>query len=268
MKLGLIHYRAPGDNVAEFLQWAAETGFQTVELMWRDLEPEGVTDPVAHTDEVKRIADDVGIEVAAMSLGNDFVLLDDGAIAEQVERMKRIGELTLMLGCHILRTEGGQPKDSVPEDQHAAAIIKSVEAALPVCEDMDLYLAIDNHGVVSNDHQVMMTVLKHFEHPRVGTNLDTMNYRWFGYEVEELPAIYEAVAPYVLSTHLKDGRNARPNYVGAVLGEGEIPLQAAVASLKAAGFEGPWHAECEAPVPPEEFGAAYAKCLQWMSENI
>lgn len=265
MKLGLIHYRAPGDTVAEFLQWAADTGFETVELMWRDLEPEGVTDTAAGAAEIKQVADDLGIEIAALSLGNDFVLLDDAAIAEQVERMKRIGELTLMLGCHIFRTEGGQPKESVPEDQHAAAIIKSVEAALPVCEQMDLSLAIDNHGVVSNDHKVLMAVLEHFRHPRVGTNLDTMNYRWFGYSVDELPGIYEAVAPYVLSTHLKDGRNSRPDYVGAALGEGEIPLESAVASLKAAGFEGPWHAECEAP---EDFGVAYAKCLKWMQANI
>jgi len=265
MSLGLIHYRAPGDTVAEFLQWASETGFGNVELMWRDIEPEDCADAKANTAEIKKVADDVGIAITGLSLGNDFVLLDDAAIADQVERMKRIGELTLMLDCHIFRTEGGAVKDEVPEDQHAAAIIKSVEAALPVCEAMDLYLAIDNHGVVSNDHKVMMTVLEHFKHPRVGTNLDTMNYRWFGYEVDELPAIYEAVAPYVLSTHMKDGNNARPDYVGAALGEGEIPLDSAVASLKAAGFDGPWHAECEAP---EDFGVAYAKCLDWMKANI
>jgi len=265
MKLGLIHYRAPGDTVEEFLTWAAETGFENVELMWPDLMPEGRDDPAANTAEVKQVADDLGIEITAVSLGNDFVQLDDAVIADQVERTKGIADLMLMCDCHIFRTEGGQPKDSVPEDQHAAAIIKSVEAALPVCEEMDLYLAIDNHGVVSNDNAVLMTVLEHFKHPRVGTNLDTMNYRWFGYEVDELPGIYEAVAPYVLSTHIKDGRNARPDYIGATLGEGEIPLVSAVASLKAAGFEGPWHAECEAP---EDFGVAYSKCLDWMKANI
>jgi len=265
MKLGLIHYRAPGDTVEEFLTWTAETGFNNVELMSKDLMPDDCDDPAANCIEIKKIADDLGIEITGMSLGNDFVLLDDVAIAAQVERTKMFAELTRLLGCKIFRTEGGSVKDEVPEDQHAAAIIKSVEAALPVAEDMDMYFAIDNHGVVSNDHDVLMAVLEHFEHPRVGTNLDTMNYRWFGYEVAELPAIYEAVAPYVLSTHMKDGRNARPDYVGAALGEGEIPLASAVASLKAVGFEGPWHAECEAP---EDFGVAYTKCLDWMKANI
>lgn len=265
MKLGLIHYRAPGDTVEDFLKWTAETGFDCCELMWRDLEPEGCDDVKANTACIKQVADDLGLEIAALSLGNDFVLLDDGAIAAQVERAKKFAELAHILGCHIFRTEGGQPKEAVPEDQHAAAIIKSVEAALPMCEEMDMYLAIDNHGVVSNDHKVMMAVLEHFEHPRVGTNLDTMNYRWFGYSVDELPDIYEAVAPYVLSTHMKDGTNSRPNYVGAALGDGEIPLQAAVAALKKNGYEGPWHAEYEGK---EDGAIGYKKCLDWMRANI
>jgi sugar phosphate isomerase/epimerase len=75
--------------------------------------------------------------------------------------------------------------------------------------------------------------------------MDTMNYRWFGYEVDKLPEIYEAIAPWVKHTHMKDGHNARPDYKGAALGDGEIPLDAAVSALKKAGYDGAYCAEYE-----------------------
>jgi len=153
----------------------------------------------------------------------------------------------------------------VPEDRYAEAIIKSVTACLPMCEELDMHLAIDNHGVVSNNYELQLEVFRAVASPYVGSNLDTMNYRWFGYEVDELPGIYEAIAPYVMHTHMKDGTNSRPNYVGAALGEGEIPLEAALSALKKAGYDGAYCAEYEGK---EDTAIGYRKCLAWMRNNL
>jgi sugar phosphate isomerase/epimerase len=265
MKLGLIHYNAPGDTLEEFLDYVAETGFECVELRNTDVWPEGVDDPKASAAEAKQMCDDRGLVVSGVSLGNDFVLLDDGAIAEQVERAKRFAELALICDCNVFRTEGGRPKDEVPEDRHAEAIIKSVTACLPMCEEMDIYLAIDNHCLVSNNYELQLEVFRAVDSPYVGSNLDTMNYRWFGYEVDKLPEIYQAIAPHVMHTHMKDGTNARPDYVGAALGDGEIPLDAVLSALKAAGYDGAYCAEYEGK---EDTAIGYRKCLEWMRANI
>jgi len=265
MKLGLIHYNAPGDTLEEFLDYVADTGFECVELRGTDLWPEGVDDPKPSTIEAKQMCDDRGLVVSGVSLGNDFVLLDDDAIAEQVERTKRFAELALMCDCNIFRTEGGRPKDEVPEDRQAEAIIKCVTACLPMCEEMDIYLAIDNHGVVSNDYELQLEVFEAVASPHVGANCDTMNYRWFGYEVEKLPEIYEAIAPYVMHTHMKDGTGARGEYVGAALGDGEIPLDVALKAFKGAGYDGAYCAEYEGK---EDSAIGYRKCLDWLRANV
>ncbi|NLO06105.1 MAG: sugar phosphate isomerase/epimerase [candidate division WS1 bacterium] len=267
MMLGLIHYRAPGDTTEEFVRWAAGAGFECVELRHTDLMPEGLqeADYASHCKDLKALMDELNLVTSGVSLGNDFVYLADDMIAEQVERTRGIAELTKIMDCRIFRTEGGQPKDSVPEEKYAEAIIKCVRATLPVCEDLDVVLAIDNHGVVSNNYELQLEVFETLDSEYVGSNMDTMNYRWFGYEVDKLPEIYEAIAPWVKHTHMKDGRNARPDYKGAALGEGEIPLDTAVAALKKAGYDGAYCAEYEGS---EDGDTGYRKCLDWLKANI
>jgi len=265
MMLGLIHYRAPGDTTEEFLRWAAGAGFECVELRCTDLEPEGVEDTVANTKAIKALLDELDIVASGVSLGNDFVLLDDAAIAAQVERTRRLAELTLMLDCDTFRTEGGARKEAVPEEREAEAIIKSVGAHLDLCEELGIYLAIDNHGVVSNNFELQLEVFETIDSDYVGANLDTMNYRWYGYSVEELPGIYEAIAPWTLHTHMKDGHNSRPDYKGAALGDGEIPLGLAVKALRDSGYDGAFCAEYEGS---EDGDTGYRKCLAWLRENI
>ncbi len=164
----------------------------------------------------------------------------------------------------LLRTEGGQPKDEVPEDKWAEAIAGCLKACLPFCQDMGVKMAVDNHGVVSNDPAVMLGALEMVSSPYAGSNLDTMNYRWWGNAVEDLPGIYKDIAPYVLHTHMKDGTGSRENYQGIALGQGEIPLQVVIDELVAVNYQGVWCAEWEGK---GDKGEGYAACLAWMKEN-
>ncbi len=267
MMLGLIHYRAPGENAEDFVRWAAGAGFECVELRCNDLMPDEMqeADYESHCKDLKALMDELGLVTSGVSLGNDFVYLADDMIQEQVARTAKIAKLTRMMDCSVFRTEGGRPKDEVPEEQYAEAIIKCVRATLPVCEDFGVHLAIDNHGVVSNNYELQLEVFETVDSEYVGSNMDTMNYRWYGYDVDKLPEIYEAIAPWVKHTHMKDGHNARPDYKGAALGDGEIPLDTAVAALKKAGYDGAYCAEYEGS---EDGDIGYRKCLDWMKANI
>jgi len=169
------------------------------------------------------------------------------------------------LGTNIIRTEGGQPKDSVKPEQYADAIAGCVEKCLPFLEEKNVRFAIDNHGYVTNDHEVQLAVFEKIGSDLVGANFDTMNYRWFGHDVEKLTEIYDAIAPYTLHTHMKDGTGSRAEYVGAALGDGEIPLDHAVKALKAVGYSGVYCAEYEGQ---EATDIGYRKCLDWMKANI
>ena len=117
MKFGIIHYNAPGATLEEFLRYAVDSGFDCTELQVHDVWPDGEANPERRAEEARKLTERLGIAVSALSAGNDFVVLEEEAVRAQVARMKRVCELAEILGTKVIRTEGGQPKESVPEER-------------------------------------------------------------------------------------------------------------------------------------------------------
>jgi sugar phosphate isomerase/epimerase len=266
VKLGLIHYNAPGDTLNEFLDYAAEAGFQYLEVGCRDAWPEGDANPEKHAALVREELDARGITASALQAGNDFIVPRDGGLAGEVERMRRVAGLARILGTDLLRIDAGWPSQPGPESEWLSAVVDGMKRCLDFAEAMSIRFALDNHGVTTNKAEFQLEVLSQVGSPRLGLNLDTMNYRWFGHDLATIDRYYEMVAPHVLHVHLKDGHGSRDQYVGAALGEGEIHLDHAVATLKRAGYQGVWCAEYEGP--RVESADGYRKCLAWMRAHI
>ena len=195
------------------------------------------------------------------------MLLDDAAIAPEIERMKRICcDLAPIVGTDTIRTEVGRPKDEVHVDRYVEAMGGCLKRCVPFIEPAGIKLAVDNHGPVTNDGDLQVEIFELVGSENVGANLDTMNYRWFGHDLETIDHYYEVVAPYVFHTHMKDGTGSRANYHGAALGRGEIHLHYAIKCLRNVGYNGVWCSEYEGP--ERENGVGYAKCCQWLKDNL
>ncbi len=266
MKYGVIHYNTPGATLEEFLDWAAESGFDCVELQCPDVWPKGCENPEKNAEAVAKLLEARNLKASAVSLHNDFVVLAAEEVEYQVARAKRFAKVIQILGCDTLRTEGGQPKESVPMERWAEAMTNCLLRCAEWAEPMGVKLAVDNHGLVSNNIPVLLQTLRTVNLPQtIGSNLDTMNVRWYGNDLVDIDRFYEEIAPFVLHTHMKDGFGWRETYRGQALGEGEINLKKAVAELKKAGYKGPWVAEYEGR---EDRSVGYRKCLAWMKANI
>jgi len=263
-KIGVIHYNLPRFTLDGFVKYAKLAGFDYVELQSRDVWAPETANPEEEAKKVRKMCDDAGIKVSALAAQNDFVLLDETAIKAQVERMKRVCQLALILGTNVIRTEGGAAKDAVPKEKWVDAMAGCLSRCAPFIEKDDVKLAVDNHGYVTNDGDLQLKLFKKVGSKNVGSNLDTMNYRWYGNDLDTIDRYYKSIAPYVFHTHLKDGTGSRENYKGAALGDGEIHLQYAIECLLGAGYQGVWCAEYEGPPPT---GEGYAKCLAWMKAN-
>ncbi len=267
-KLGIIHYNLPKEwSLADFFAYCRDTGFEYMELSVADIwdETDPAADPKAGAERVRAMVDSHGLKVSALSSGNDFVLLDEAEIASQVERIQRICEAAPLLGTRIIRTEGGRPKDEVPESRYVEAMAGCLKRCLPFVEPAGIKLAVDNHGLVTNNADLQVELFKTVGSKNVGANLDTMNYRWAGNDLAEIDRFYEIIAPYVFHVHLKDGRGSLTDYVGEVLGEGEINLTHAVDCLNKAGYDGVYCAEYEGKLPTPE---GYARYLEWMRVHL
>ena len=267
MGFGIIHYNTPGDTLEEFLDYIAETGFESAEIQSGDLWPEGEKNPEKRAESVAGYMRERNLRASALTAGNNFCTEDDATLAAQVERLKRVLDLADILGTKILRTDAGWPgEDPRPGIVWVDRVAEGLERTLEFAEPRGFKFALDNHGNVTNEWPVQLMVFEKLQSPSVGANLDTMNYRWYGHSVSFLKEIYAAIAPYVIHTHLKDGVGSRAEYQGRILGEGEIPLEYAVKCLKDAGYAGDWTAEYE--VHGGDKAADCRKCLEWMRAHV
>lgn len=270
-KIGVIHYNWPGFSFDQFLDYAAQIGCTHVELHTDDIEVEAKRD--ASTQALQEAAQKTrarvetrGLKVSALSAGNDFIQSDAGEIEAQVAWMRRVCHMTRVLGEEaVVRSEGGAAKDSMSEEQQWDSMRECFSKCVPFLEELEVSLAIDNHGTVTNNGDKLINLLQHLNHPRIGSNLDTMNFRWLGNSIEDCDRFYRELAPHVLHAHLKDGFGAREEYKGAALGEGEIHLQVALDALKATGFNGVYTAEYEGS---ELDGTGYKKCVDWLKSHV
>jgi sugar phosphate isomerase/epimerase len=264
-KFGLIKCNFPGP-LEEFLDFAAEAGFDCVEISIESIADPHQPDAEKGAEAVRELVSERGLEISAVSARNDFVVLDEAQVQAQVHRMWKVCRLAKIAGTRVLRTEGGWPKDEVPEDRWVEAIIDCLHRCQDFIELENVVLAIDNHGLVTNRPGALTRICQAVGSFQVGVNVDFMNWRWYGHPAKKVAELVREVAPLVRHTHVKDGVGAREKYEGRVLGKGEVPLKDCVAALEEAGYRGVWCAEYEGSDPEARDG--YRRCLEWMQAHI
>lgn len=268
-EFGLVHYNFPG-TLEEFLSYAQKNGFSCTELMpsdvWSEKSNESFANARERAERVRDLLETYGVRAAAVAPGNDFILDDEDSLKAQVERMYHMAELARMVGTDLLRIDGGSPKPHIPVEKarYIDMIVKGISLCLEFVEKEGFRMALDNHGLVTNDADLQAEVIRQVGSKHVGANMDTMNYRWAGHDLDTVSRFYSTIAPYVMHTHFKDGIGSLREYQGTALGEGEIPLSDAVAALKDAGYQGPWLVEYEGKVPIEGFRLG----LEWLQAHL
>lgn len=258
-KIGVIHYNFSNFSNEELFRWCRENSVGYVELIREDIW-EDIDTPQNRIKETGDLLRKYDIKISQISSGSDFLQKTEEEIKKQVWMVGEMCRMVKDLGFNQLRIDGGWPKEGVEETEYRNLVLKGVSKVTEIAEKEGVYLALDNHGTVTNNLTLLLDVLKTVNSKYLGTNLDTMNYRWYGYRVDELKDIYRQVAPYALHTHMKDGTGSRENYKGAVLGEGEIPMTDAINIIKEAGYNGVWCVEYEGT----EGAEGYKKSVEYL----
>ncbi len=249
-KIGVIFYNFSFSNLEIFLNWGAENNVEYAEISKE------------YFEEAKILIPKYNIKVSQVTARNDFVQKTEEEFSNQVKMVGELCKKVKDIGCNQIRIDGGWPKEGVEESKYKRLIMEGVERVVEFAEKEGVYLALDNHGIITNDYQFQIEIFEKIKSKYLGANLDTMNYRWYGYPVEKLTEIYKLIAPYTLHTHLKDGTGSRENYVGKVLGEGEVPVIEAIKILKKNNYKGVWCIEYEGK--DKEIG--YKKCVEFLKK--
>jgi sugar phosphate isomerase/epimerase len=269
-----IHYNWGDDSWEDFLQRIKAIGIRGVELLHTDVQGKSA----AELKQLRQTFDENDVFAVAVGVGNDFChRLGSTEFDREMEELKQRVEAAHILGTKMLRLEGGQPKENMPEANQWEAIREGVEKALKIARAEDVHLAIDNHGQITNNGQRLAQLIDYFqEHDkRVGACIDPSNFRWYGHSVEHSEALMELLAPRALHVHLKngDGRSGKmADYTATALDEGELDIAGFIKRLVDTGYSGAWCLEYEGPPPTDDGvarGVKYArKVLDELGVNV
>ncbi len=195
--------------------------------------------------ELRHTLADGGIRPTALLVATDF----SGPQAEaHVGWAASVVRAAAALGAPVIRIDPLTADRALPAEVVRERFVRRTAELLEQTAGAGVDLGIENHGPIANDPAFLDAVFAALPDPRLGLTLDTGNFYWFGFSLEEMYGLIDRYGPRAKHTHLKSinyppdlANRRRP--VGIDYGkyccsltEGNIDLARVVRSLRNAGY--------------------------------
>ena len=249
MQVGITQIIASDLSTADFLQQAADAGYEVAELCMR---PSGDLTPASDEAQLASIvaaAESAGVELVSMThshcTGN---LLDSGEAQQRSIAETELGlraAAAMGIGC-TLHTLGRLRADLFYDDAYRNAIASLKQIAV-TAEKVGVTLAVEFvwSGFLFSPLE-MRNLLDEVGSERIGFYFDPGNMAVFQYPHHWV----RIVGRHVKMVHLKDWRGGALNGSWPALLEGEVDFVAMNAELRAIGYDGPMISEVPAGDAP------------------
>ena len=251
-QLGFDSYsvRAYQWKALELVDYAAGIGARTLQLSslgdFESLEP-------AYLERVKQLAAQKGVWLDA-GIGC-ICPLAGGWRAADVDPATYLAKglrVAKALGASAMRCYLGNINDrrKTPVDQLTNAALRGLRGVRTLAQDLGVKIAIENHGDLTarETRQLIEDAGKDY----VGACLDIGNPLWV---LEDPLLTVEVLAPYIVSTHLRDSAlYAHPRgaaFQWLALGDGTMPVQEIFAKVRQVAPHSPLHLEIITGRPPQ-----------------
>jgi 3-oxoisoapionate decarboxylase len=203
MRLGIdsLSLSSQGWTLPELIEYSARLGLDTVHLLRKQLA--SLED--GYLLSLRRRADKLGIglEVGAGCL-NRYSAVFRGEWGPPEEQIRTIAPAARILGSSCIQCFLGSQVDrlgSRPFEQHVEEFVRVVRTTGPLLQEMGLRLALENHGDFLA--RELVALVEQVGPDYLGVCLDTGN---SAYICEDPALAAEILAPYTLTTHIRDSR--------------------------------------------------------------
>jgi sugar phosphate isomerase/epimerase len=246
-------------DIAKFIHEAKRIGADGVELLdffYTDVEADRARAMLA--------LQETGLVCGVFSVAQNFAKLSqDERKAQEAKVVFGVDE-AVKFGAKTVRVFAGDVSEGITFDQAREWIIEGLTSAANYAQSNGVRLALENHGKLAGRSEQVRGIIDDVRdlcgHDALGANPDTGNFQLVGQKSDE--AIKD-VAPYAYMVHFKDFKS-KPDgwdgytfkaldgteFVGTVIGEGEVDLRSCVAALKESGFDGWLNLEFEGEGDP------------------
>ncbi|MBL9216728.1 MAG: TIM barrel protein [Opitutaceae bacterium] len=206
---------------------------------------------------VRQALADHGLRMPMMCCSPDFTQPDPALLRQEVEREKRLIELTAYFGGRYCRVLSGQRRPEVSRERGLAQVTAVIQDLLPFAEQHGVVLTLENHykdnywkyPEFAQKAPVFVELVRRIESPWFGVNYDPSNAILAGDDPLELLAQvkHRVVTMHASDRYLADGTledlRREENTEGyaqrlrhGVIGRGLNDYDRIFSTLRAAGF--------------------------------
>lgn len=242
------------------------TVFDWIALAERELKPVGVTglelyngfltgyEP-AYVAEVKSALNAAGFEMPMLCVSPDFTSPDPAHRAAEIDKERRMIDLSAALGGKTCRVLSGQRRPEVSREDGVRWVVECITELLPYAAERGIVLTMENHfkdnywdyPEFAQKMSIFCEIVDKIDSPWFGVNFDPSNTLIANEDPLEL---LRRIAPRVRTMHASD-RRPRPgvaigpegitDYTQLIHGEigtGMIDFEEIFRILKSVGFDG------------------------------
>ena len=167
--------------------------------------------------------------------------LERGKNFEEFDVMMASFERAKLIGADVMRVVGSSLMfRHEPHGPQIEALTKMFKKAVPLAEDFQIKMAVENHIDFTADE--ILQLIENVDSEYFGINFDTGNFLRL---LDDPIAGMEKLAPYTYATHVKDlmpDKTAKPTdwhfFAGVPVGMGLIDNEKLAQLLHQAGYEG------------------------------
>ncbi|MDW0112428.1 sugar phosphate isomerase/epimerase [Sporosarcina saromensis] len=233
-------------SVEQFIDYASMIAIDGVELL--DVYWENKADITEELDRVRVALKKYNLRVSAYDIMNSFVKETREERAEEVTAVVNAIQVAKKLGTNIVRIFCGDAKEDLTFEKGFAWIIESLKECARTAEKEQVYLAIENHGLLAGKSRQVKEIIDAVNSPYVKSTFDTGNFLL----VHEKPTkAFEQLKNDIVHVHFKDFRAKTANesvrgflstdgleLIGVIPGDGEVDLNYIVEGLKNIHYDG------------------------------
>jgi sugar phosphate isomerase/epimerase len=190
----LPHDGQPGKiTLHDWFEWCAEQGLGAVEPTSYYFSAEDV----GYLNSMKAKAFKLGLDISGTAIRNDFSHLDEAVRREWIDHVKKWCDHSMRIGAPVIRIFAGNKHPKVSDEQALSWSIECMKECCDYAGERGVFLAIENHGYLTNTSVELMKIVDGVKHEWLGVNLDTGNFTSDAY------GNIERMVPHAVNVQLK-----------------------------------------------------------------
>jgi sugar phosphate isomerase/epimerase len=189
-----LDLKKPTMTLFEFIDFASELPLDAVELTsyyWAE-----TTD--AYGEKLKAYAAKKKLTISGVPVGNNFCLKDDTKRKAEIQKVKDWTERAAKVGAQTVRIFAGNLEKGDTLEEAQKRVVAAMNECCEVAEKLGIYLALENHGGITDTPEHLLDLVKPVKSKALGVNVDTGNFH-----TADPYADIAKIAPYGVVSQIK-----------------------------------------------------------------